>query len=262
MDQNPYSGGGYGAEIYAEPERTSIAAVLSLISSLICCIPGLPVLGVVLGAFGLIGIGRSNGRVGGRGLAIAGIVLGLLFTAGQLGIALGGRSIVKMFLNQIAVNGSEVLLDVQGGDFAGARSKVAGNLSTASDETLIAFREAYKAEMGEFVSTPQTLGELINGYATAGHLMQNYQGRNDLIPVPAKFTNDEGLIILVIDQTGRTPPAAGMKVPMVDLIVVSSAGTEYKLSDFAQGVPAPVPAPEAAPETAPGSAPEEEPEGP
>ena len=86
-DQNPYANDGMsgGYDEYAGPERTSALAVLSLILSLACCIPGLGLLGAGLGVGALIGISGSRGRVGGKGLAVAGIIVGILVSVAWVG---------------------------------------------------------------------------------------------------------------------------------------------------------------------------------
>ncbi len=231
MEHNPYAGNG-DVGIYTEPERTSIAAVLSLICSLICCLPAVPLLGVVLGAIALIGIGRSDGRVGGRGLAVAGIVLGILFTVAQIGIVLGGGMVAQKFITEIAVVGGDALEDMDNDRYDEVRAIFANDLATISDEDIAAFREAYRAETGGLVSTPQTFGELLNGWMAQGTLMQRYQGRNDLIPIPATFDNGSGLIILQIDQSGMTQPAPGMVLPIFDLYVVDTDGDSFELSSY------------------------------
>ncbi|MHC5003823.1 MAG: DUF4190 domain-containing protein [Planctomycetota bacterium] len=65
-----------------EPARTSGLAVGSLICSLIFCCPITTVLGVLLGLVALVSIGSNPARKG-KGLAVAGLILGLIFTAGQ-----------------------------------------------------------------------------------------------------------------------------------------------------------------------------------
>ena len=52
--------------------------VLGLLSIVGMCLTGIP--GLIFGILGLSEIGKSNGRLGGKGLAIAGIVLSCLFT--------------------------------------------------------------------------------------------------------------------------------------------------------------------------------------
>ena len=67
-----------------QPPRTSGAAIASLILGIIGCIPLLTgILAVILGAVGLSATKKPN--VGGRGLAIAGLVLGLVSIVGWTG---------------------------------------------------------------------------------------------------------------------------------------------------------------------------------
>ena len=89
MTQHPYAESTAGADVFPEAERTSVMAILSLVCSLICCIPGLGILGSLLGVFALIGIGGSRGRVGGKGLAISGIIIGILMTVIWIGAFIG-----------------------------------------------------------------------------------------------------------------------------------------------------------------------------
>ena len=53
--------------------RTNVWAILSIIFAFLC-----PILGIIFGIIALIQIGKSN--MGGRGIAIAGIVIGAVFT--------------------------------------------------------------------------------------------------------------------------------------------------------------------------------------
>src|SRR5438045_3497267 len=70
----PAAGGGYQA---SQPSRTSGMAIASLISSLILCIPALS--GLLAIIFGIFGIKQTrNPNVRGRGLAVAGIIIGVL----------------------------------------------------------------------------------------------------------------------------------------------------------------------------------------
>jgi hypothetical protein len=62
--------------------KTSAAAVWSLIlgvlSLLCCCVTGLP--GLILGIVALVNIGKSQGRLKGKGLALAGILFSCILT--------------------------------------------------------------------------------------------------------------------------------------------------------------------------------------
>ena len=69
---------GYGVVV---PQRTSAAAVTSLVLGILGCVPLLT--GLLAVAFGLAGIRTTRDpRIRGRGLAIAGLVLGLVSLAG------------------------------------------------------------------------------------------------------------------------------------------------------------------------------------
>lgn len=73
---------GYGVGFPAPP-RTDGLAVASLVCGLAgfvaCGIPS--VVGLVLGLVSLRRIGRSGGRLAGRGMAITGVVLGIVWLA-------------------------------------------------------------------------------------------------------------------------------------------------------------------------------------
>ena len=66
-----------------ESGKTSGLAISSLICSIICCLPFTTIPGILLGAGALLSIGK-NAALRGRGLAITGIVLGVIFTIGQV----------------------------------------------------------------------------------------------------------------------------------------------------------------------------------
>jgi hypothetical protein len=61
----------------AAVQSTNGLAIAALVTSLVCCGP----IGLILGLVSLNQINASQGRQGGKGMAIAGIVLGGLSTA-------------------------------------------------------------------------------------------------------------------------------------------------------------------------------------
>src|SRR5215471_14351758 len=71
------------------PQRVSALAVSSLVFGVLCCIPGLGLIAVILGAAGLIQTRDPEKRLTGRTLAVVGVILGLLGTVGWVGM-LGG----------------------------------------------------------------------------------------------------------------------------------------------------------------------------
>src|SRR5262245_43405191 len=102
------------------PRRTSILAIISLILSLICIIPGFGLLGAIFGLAGLIGIMQSRGRVGGTGLAVAGMILGLLFSAVWIGVGLGMVKAGKFFQGQLMGPLNGAMTAIEAGDHAAA----------------------------------------------------------------------------------------------------------------------------------------------
>lgn len=66
--------------MYAQPpaagQSTNGLAIAALVTSLVCCGP----IGLVLGLVALSQINASQGRQGGKGLAIAGIAIGAVTT--------------------------------------------------------------------------------------------------------------------------------------------------------------------------------------
>jgi hypothetical protein len=84
---------GFGPPGYSLPSqsRTSVAAVISLVSGLVFCIPGLT--GLIAVITGIVGIATTgNPAVKGRGMAIAGLILGILSLVGWGAIAVVGVS--------------------------------------------------------------------------------------------------------------------------------------------------------------------------
>jgi hypothetical protein len=65
--------------------KTSGLAIGSLVCSLICCVPVTTIPGILLGIAAMISIGNNPARKG-KGLAVAGILLGVIFTAGQVAV--------------------------------------------------------------------------------------------------------------------------------------------------------------------------------
>jgi hypothetical protein len=253
MSQNPYSQfGGSGAGAMGpggafdvrggrdgglpggvEP-RTSIAAVISLVSGLLCCIPGLGLLGIITGIASLFFIGGSHGRITGRGLAISGLLLGCLSTAIQVGVLLGA----SWYSNRMLADMSAVAVAVEQQDFAKARTAMGSATATSiTDEQFAAFRQAYQAELGAFQSLPSSPIDWFTSYGRLGNAFQGYKGANEVIPMPAVFDNGSAIMFFRIEP--NTPPPPGRVVPPFDnLGIRTSTGNEYWLTGPNAVVPA------------------------
>ncbi len=223
MTQNPYASAGFDDAI-SEPPRTSVMAILSLVFSLVgCCLP-IGILGSLFGVFSLAGISGSQGRVTGKGLAIAGIIIGLITT----GIWGGAYMAVQKGVSMYADMTGSALADIEAGDFAAARTALAPNV-TITDEQFTQFHDTYADNLGAFKGTPDGIIELFQTFLdpTVGQGMQVVQGRNDIIPIPGIFDQGPALMLFEFDPT----QTSGDKPLYTDIIIVLSDGTEIKLSD-------------------------------
>jgi hypothetical protein len=73
--------------------RTSGMAIASLVCSLLgLCTGFTPILGVIFGHLALNEIKRSNGMVGGKGLAMSGLIIGYIF----VGLAIVGLVLILL----------------------------------------------------------------------------------------------------------------------------------------------------------------------
>lgn len=215
MSDNPYSNDS-GFSEYSEPERTSALAVTSLVMSLACCIPGLGLLGAGLGVGALLGISSSRGRVGGKGIATAGIIIGILITVAWISFASMVWSGVKEAAREVYTPVNEIMVDIDAGNYDAVRSAFGGGvLSSVSDGQIAAFRDAYQAELGSFVSIPTDPGGLLEAYLQVGPQMQGFQqpagGQTVLIPIPATFDQSGPVVMFATmnasQQTGPSNPS-------------------------------------------------------
>ncbi len=111
MNANNLDVESFDSEI-AAPQRTSILAILSLVCSLICLIPGTGVLAAIFGISALVGIRGSRGRVGGTGLAIAGLIVGLLFTMVWIGIVVGMNALMQEFTGKLVAPMNQAIISM------------------------------------------------------------------------------------------------------------------------------------------------------
>jgi hypothetical protein len=231
------------------PSRVSILAILALVLGIVCLIPGAGVLGVFVGIAALLGIASSSGRVSGRGIAVTGIILGLLSsTVWILGLLLvqGGT---RLFVTTFVQPSAAVITNIDAQKWVEVRAALDPNTSDAvSDERLAAFREEYQEELGSFVSVPTGLFDLASGYVDVGPIMQQYQNPADFVPFPAKFSKGPALVLYYFDPS--QPPATRRGTPMAkNLVIVTKGGKKFELYLGTPPNPTPTPAPAPAPES-------------
>ena len=213
------------------PPRTSAMAIVSLVGGLLFCIPALPqALGVILGIAALIAVGRSAGRIKGRGLAIGGIVASILSIAGW-GLA------TFAFFNAMRLPAQPIerfLVDLQGGDIETARVFLTEETSDAmSDRELAAFgsrlEEEYcriqHARMDIFIRAFRRGIQPPPGWDSSQAFNMNRNQTGVPIPMPIQLECSDatayGLAMFVIEQN-----TGGQATFLIESIqIADSAGT-------------------------------------
>ncbi len=230
------------------PQRTSLLAITALVLSLICPIPGLGVLGMILGLCAIIAIGRSEGRLGGTGMAVAGIILGLFVTAGWVIAGVAVVSVVRVFESGFSGPVASVAQAIEAGDAKGSRALFVKEVNDAvTDAEIAAFREAYHAELGAFKNMPTGIVDVISAYASAGPAMQT---TSNLIPLVAEFEQGRAIYVVQVPSSFNPQPSpqGGPKlIVATNLGIFTFDGKQIWLRDTsAPTPPAPAPAPDPA----------------
>jgi hypothetical protein len=231
MSNDPYAAATDFQDYHEDgPPKTSVLAILSLVCSLICFIPGLSALGSLLGVFGLIRISTSNGRIKGTGLAITGIVVGVLVSLLWIGGAVAVQQGAKQYLKM-----AEIMPDIDSGSYDSARGRLTSSTRPfATDEAFESFKAAYETDAGSYSGQPDGLWDLL---MTFGELGQT-QDPNSLsdkpygskqAPVPGVFTNGPRWVIVGINQNERND--AGTFQALDNIGIWSSDGSVIWLVD-------------------------------
>ncbi len=129
-------------------QKTSGLAIASLVCSLIVCCPITTIVGPLLGIAALVKIG-GNPALKGRGIALAAILMGVVFTSAQVW---GGYRFYETFIVPVMRGPGDALAAGFAGDLVGFRAEFYGPGSTASDADATAFIDQLRERYGEFVS--------------------------------------------------------------------------------------------------------------
>ena len=141
--ENPYADPAQQAEV-----KTSGLAITSLVCSLIFCCPVTTVIGVILGLIAVVTIGGNPMRKG-KGLAAAGIIIGLLATCLQVW---GGFRIYETMMKPVLDGPKYVLEAGNAGDVSGFKAGFHGPGAAATDAEATAFIAELQQRYGAFVS--------------------------------------------------------------------------------------------------------------
>lgn len=228
---------GYDVDIYPEPERTSLAAIFGFIFSLGgCCFGVTAILGVPFSIFGLIKSSKSHGRIGGKGFAVAGLLIGLLNLALWGGCLSAATFGMKSALTDFGQPLERMFTSIESDRFDGARASLMSPAADSSDAELIAFRESYQASLGDFQSLPGNPIDYISQFIELGPIAQGASGQTNVFPVPATFDAGPALILIKFD------PTIGPGISSITVIDMN--GDEYTLPmtsgwDSTQSLPDP-----------------------
>lgn len=226
MSGNPYIDEvGYLDEGPVSGSRTSVLAVASLATSLICCIPLLGVLSIVMGVSSLVLIGRSNGRLTGRGAAIAGLIVGIM-TSVIWGAAVAGvLQAQRYYITQMVPPAEVAFGSVATRDVATFRTVLNHDATNdLNDARIELFMEAFETEFGGFQSVATDWGTLFESFAetySSSHSQGNNSVQiNNVTPVPIGVVgqNKKRVVWVIFDESsikGGTPYIADLMV-MVD----------------------------------------------
>lgn len=221
--------------VYDAPERTSVLAVASLVCSLICCLPAVPTIGMMLGAGAIVGITKSNGRVGGRGLAIAGVIIGLIVTVLQLFLVFGAVQGGKMISTGFGGPFESFVLALETDDFNTARAQLEPGLAQAlSDEELTAFRDTIVGTLGAYRSQPNSMWDWTMSIAANAQDMQRFQTRGEGIPLTPTFNSATVLTYLMFDSN-LISQSGSVQGAITNIAIAMPDGTTLWLNDPAAG---------------------------
>jgi hypothetical protein len=225
-------------------QKTSIMAIVALVCSLICFVPGLSIVGVLLAVVALLMISGSNGRLGGRGIAIAALIIGLIVSAIWITIGIGAMQVSKAMSGEFTQPLSQLMTDIDSKDYAKARQSLTPAAAAAiTDEDFTRFVEGYQSELGAFQHGPKGFGDLIQSYGKLGQQMQQFQGgQGNVIPFPGMFANGLSVIAFQVDQQGG--PGTQIKIPLSNIMVITPSGKKVTLYDPAANATSPMSMPQ------------------
>jgi hypothetical protein len=211
----------------AGPQKTSGLAIASLVCSAILCCPVTTIIGPLLGVVALATIPRTPG-VKGRGFAVAGILLGIVFTIGQF---FGGYKFWDLFGVPMMVGPRDALTAGSADDIPGFKSHFYGPGETAPDAEAILFLDAVRDRYGAFIGS-----ELAQGQQPAGGPVMVFE-------YVCGFEDDtvtaEVEIVFADEQTGAWPGRLGfIRIVDPDLgDLVYPAQVEEMIDDAIEELP-------------------------
>jgi hypothetical protein len=130
-------------------QKTSGLAIGSLVCSLICCVPVTTIPGILLGIAAMVSIGNNPARKG-KGIAVAGILLGVIFTAGQAYVYPKLIEFVGESMKLVMGGPADALTAGFANDPVAFKTHFYGTGAQATDAEAQAFIDMLRSRYGEF----------------------------------------------------------------------------------------------------------------
>lgn len=241
MSENPYASDPDAQfDYYQEPQRTSLLAIFSL-CSLLCCVPGIGVLGIVLGGLALLFISGSHGRLAGKGMAVTGLIVGIMVTTIHGAIGVGVLQVYTFYTKQMVPLVDTAVTAAAAGDLATVQSHFV-NGEDITQEQITRFVAILEKEVGPVQGAYIEFDDLVEVFK------QTYGGRSgntsfgsgssgDFAPVPVLIRGANGSILAwpIFDESTTNTG----NLQMVDIVVQLPASTDsfsLRSSDIAKEV--------------------------
>lgn len=204
--------GGEFAASMQEPQRTSVAAILSLVCGILglvgCCIPfggpGLAIIGLLCAVVAFLAIGRSEGRLGGRGVAIGGLVCSLIGLVLGISVAVGAAFFVRMIGNNYA----PVTQSALGGDPATLSAHISTTAApSVTPEVIAAFESTASGSLGKFREFKPGIWAMFKAGARMKEKEASIPSRyqQQMIPLMGIFEKGEAPVLIVMNQQEPGP---------------------------------------------------------
>lgn len=206
--------GGEFAQAMQGPQRTSVAAILSLVCGIlglvVCCVPFagpvFALLGLLCAVVAFLAIGRSEGRLGGRGMAVGGLACSIVAMLLGIVVVVGMNQVLTMFTKY-----GDAVGQVQTDDKTGLSEVLSsGATQTLTPEAIEAFKDESIGSLGKYQRVKPGMWAWFESFGMLGQVATGippkYQGGGQtLIPLHGEFEKGSGLILVLLDQTEQSP---------------------------------------------------------
>lgn len=223
--------------LFITPERVSYLAVAALVLGLLSCVPGFGILAVLIGAFGILAISRADGRLSGRGMAVVGVVLGLLTTVVWIAVGVGAVSMFRFVRDDVMRPTAGFVADAQAKSFAKLKASLpAAAPEVVTDENLARFGDELANALGNPTPIPDRFDDMLRYFGEAQKFTDAMQrgggGGSTSLQIPIRF--DKGLALVTIHfDTQKLKDTKGAKGFAVfaarDVEVTAPDGTIIRL---------------------------------